>query len=128
MAAMFSVATVSYAPASLPAVPALRTATPVMDFQKFVDSPVMDLTLEKPWDSSEIGDAAGLEALADDLNPIVGYWDPLNIGSTSKENIAWFRHAEIKHGRVAMVAFVGFLVQSAGIRFPWALTSSGVTF
>jgi len=88
----------------------------------------MDLTLEKPWDSSEIGDAAGLEALADDLNPIVGYWDPLNIGSTSKENIAWFRHAEIKHGRVAMAAFVGFLVQSAGIHFPWALTSSGVTF
>jgi hypothetical protein len=125
---MLSLSTVSYAPASLPAMPAMRTATPVMDFQKFVDSPVMDLTLEKDWTSSEICDAAGLEKLADELNPIVGYWDPLNIGSTSKENIAWFRHAEIKHGRVAMAAFVGFMVQSAGVHFPWALTSSGVTF
>jgi len=88
----------------------------------------MDFTLEKDWDSSEISDSAGLAKLADELNPIFGYYDPLNIGSTSKENIAWFRHAEIKHGRVAMAAFVGFLVQSAGIHFPWALTSSGVTF
>jgi len=128
MHAALSLASVSYNAPVVPTAPATRTATPVMDFKKFVDSPVMDLTLEKDWDSSEISDSAGLAKLADELNPIFGYYDPLNIGSTSKENIAWFRHAEIKHGRVAMAAFVGFLVQSAGIHFPWALTSSGVTF
>ena len=53
--------------------------------------------------------------------------DPLNIGETSKENIAWFRHAEIKHGRVAMIAFVGHVVQATGAHWPWALTTSGVT-
>jgi len=90
-------------------------------FQTFVENFDPDYTLEKPWASGEISDKEGLKKLAKQLNPIVGYWDPLNIGSTSKENIAWFRHAEIKHGRVAMAAFVGYLVQGSGFHFPWNL-------
>merc|ERR1719456_1580571 len=69
-----------------------------------------------------------LKALAVKCNPTVGYWDPLDVceafgdfPSTETATVGWFRHAEIKHGRVAMAAFVGFCVQSNGIHFPWNL-------
>jgi len=31
---------------------------------------------------------------------------------------AWFQNAEIKHGRIAMVATIGFMVQKWGVHFP----------
>jgi hypothetical protein len=55
--------------------------------------------------------------------------DPLDIGSNDvmPETVGWFRHAEIKHGRVAMAAFVGFCVQANGVHFPWNLQGLGNT-
>ena len=66
--------------------------------------------------------------------PFEGIWDPLGCadfnfwGLGNEATIGYLRHAEIKHGRVAMAAFVGYIVQSNGIHFPWATTLSGMTY
>jgi len=73
---------------------------------------------------------ADLEVLAKELNPIVGYYDPLSLadgtfwGQTNEATIGFLRHAEIKHGRVAMAAFVGYCVQSSYV-FTWPQSLSG---
>jgi len=55
-------------------------------------------------------------------------WDPLGLAEYgSDETLAWFRHAEIKHGRVAMAAFVGWWAVGSGLRFPGEL-AHGVDF
>ena len=50
-----------------------------------------------------------------------GIWDPLGVtdgdfwGLGNEGTIGYLRHAEIKHGRVAMAGFLGFVVQSLPI-------------
>lgn len=46
-------------------------------------------------------------------------WDPLGLSELgSEETLAWFRHSEVKHGRVAMAAFVGWWAVGAGLHLP----------
>lgn len=77
---------------------------------------------------------ADLEAIAVKSNPILKFYDPLNLSAitiydnTNDQSIMWLRQSEIKHGRIAMAAFVGYIVQSNGIRFPWPMTLDGTPF
>jgi hypothetical protein len=84
--------------------------------------------------SSSLGESkADLENMAKKLNPLIGFYDPLNLtesalwGTSNEFTIGWLRQSEIKHGRVAMMAFIGYVVQS-NWHFPWAMTLSGMAF
>lgn len=75
-----------------------------------------------------------LEALAGELNPVVKFFDPLNLssqefwGKSNEATIGWLRQSEIKHGRVAMFAFVGYCAQANGVHWSWPMTLSGEPF
>jgi len=76
---------------------------------------------------------AELQALSKKLNPVINFYDPLSLsdaefwGDTNDATIGFLRHAEIKHGRVAMFAFVGYVVQS-NVHWPWPMTTAGDPF
>ena len=74
-----------------------------------------------------------MKDLAEQLNPLIGFYDPLGLADTSPwgfneaQTIGWLRQAEIKHGRVSMAAFIGYIVQS-NYHFPWAIALDGTPF
>jgi len=43
-------------------------------------------------------------------------FDPLDLAS--KYDVNWLREAELKHGRICMLAFLGWITVDAGITFP----------
>ena len=50
-------------------------------------------------------------------------WDPLGLAELGgDETLSWFRHSEVKHGRICMAAFVGWWATGAGLRFPGELS------
>merc|ERR1711871_1620756 len=65
--------------------------------------------------------AALAESNPDFLGQSLGLWDPLGCLNLdfwtlgNEATIGYLRHAEIKHGRVAMAAFLGYLAQSTPV-------------
>lgn len=74
-----------------------------------------------------------LESIATASNPTINYYDPLSLADTdfwdqgNEATIGFLRQSELKHGRVAMAAFVGYCVQS-NFHWPWDMTRAGDSF
>jgi hypothetical protein len=78
-----------------------------------------------PAPSADAKAYSELVALQEGMPGPPGFWDPLELAQqefslgiadneqdrTQAETIGWLRHAEIKHGRVAMAGFLGFIAQ-----------------
>ena len=72
-----------------------------------------------------------LKAFEDELGaqPPLGFFDPLGlVADGNQENFDRLRYVEIKHGRISMLAVVGYLIEEAGIRLPGAIDLSGTQF
>ena len=61
--------------------------------------------------------------------PPLGFWDPLGLlKSADSERFNRLRYVEIKHGRIAMLAVLGHIVTTAGIRLPGNIDYAGTAF
>jgi hypothetical protein len=75
--------------------------------------------------------STALKAFENELGaqPPLGFFDPL--GLVEDGNQAKFdrlRYVELKHGRISMLAVVGYLIEKAGIRLPGNISYDGTTF
>jgi len=60
--------------------------------------------------------------------PPVGFWDPLGLSAgIDEDTFKKYRTAELKHGRVAMLAVTGYIV-AANARFPGTIDLDGTSF
>ena len=59
----------------------------------------------------------------------LGFFDPFGVvDDVDQETFDRLRFTEIKHGRIAMLGVVGYLVTEAGIRLPGDIDLSGTSF
>jgi len=76
-----------------------------------------------PSNTALNGDSRSPDGLGVDPGPL-GLWDPLGYVD-DVESFPRRRAVEIKHGRIAMAAFIGMLVQEKGWTFPGSLDVAG---
>lgn len=72
--------------------------------------------------SALIDDAFGISIETGNKCPPLGRWI---LEDANENGIKWWQNAEIKNGRVAMVATIGYMIQKWGIHMPLYLGPSG---
>jgi hypothetical protein len=73
----------------------------------------------------------GLRAFEDEVGaqPPLGFYDPLGLlDDADEDRFNRLRYVEVKHGRVAMLAVLGHIVTTAGVRLPGDIDYHGTSF
>jgi len=61
--------------------------------------------------------------------PPLGFWDPLGLlENADQERFDRLREVELKHGRISMLAVLGHVVTTAGVRLPGNIDVDGDKF
>ena len=61
--------------------------------------------------------------------PPIGFWDPLGLlKNADQARFDRLRYVETKHGRIAMLAVLGHIVTTAGVRLPGDIDYHGTSF
>ena len=61
--------------------------------------------------------------------PPLGFWDPLGLlDNADQDRFDRLRFVELKHGRISMLAVLGHIVTTAGVRLPGTIDLDGTTF
>ena len=82
-------------------------------------------------DAARTSVATNMASFANELGAQkpLGFYDPLGlVADGDQEKFDRLRYVEIKHGRVCMLAVVGYLTTEAGIRLPGDIDYSGTAF
>lgn len=59
----------------------------------------------------------------------LGFWDPLGLlNDADQDRFDRLREVELKHGRISMLAVLGHVVTTAGIRLPGDIDFAGTSF
>merc|ERR1712025_605632 len=100
------------------------------DWSLYADSPLRSGVKSPGWNPLPEFDIPpnGFEGNIGDQPPL-GFWDPLGYGADGNfENFQRRRETEIKHGRVSMLACIGYIVPEY-FRWPGMLSpSEGISF
>mmetsp|Transcript_12809 Transcript_12809/g.26491 ORF Transcript_12809/g.26491 Transcript_12809/m.26491 type:complete len:204 (-) Transcript_12809:104-715(-) len=75
--------------------------------------------------------STSLSAFEDALGsqPPLGFYDPLGlVSSGDQEQFDRLRYVELKHGRIAMLAFLGQITTRGGVFLPGAIDKKGTLF